>query len=429
MTSFVPEYTLAEQLRKEKRYRDALPHFKTLWDTTPDPDVGWRYAHCLRKLGDLDQALSVARNVSERFPDHSFSRNEIAWALYDKEIKPAKEDSDYQRVTQAASEILGLTEDNLPRNKAILAVLKVAKNDGRWDEVLEWANLVEPEQLEVKPFIPSGPDSKEIMPDREIWYIAKVRALFELGHYDESQALALAAQRDYPDEFFLKRTAAMARAKSGDVQGGYEALVSLQHHPRADWYIYSDIAELELDRGRNREALQWLVKAMDNRVPLRNKVSVVTLIAQVALSLEMTEMSYDHIQLAISIREREGWPIKDKDRQLEQHIVSSMKSIGVAAKAEQRDIRKFEQACRNHWDAITNEGKKKLKGIVKRIPSDKKFTFISTDDLNEDVFVRVEDIPKQCRTEGARVEFYLEESFDKKKNRNSYRASRVTCVR
>jgi tetratricopeptide (TPR) repeat protein len=196
MTDTAPTYEKAEELRKAKNYQDACKQFAQLWQQKPDPYWGWRYAFCLRKLGNIDEAEKIAKEALAKQPENRYSKSELGWILYEKEIKPAKEESNLGRVVHFANEILALNSDALALRLIAMTVMKVAKGRKKWDVVLEWADKLKPEELsnEARSF-----DGKRGMSERETWYVGRSRALFELKHFEEAREFAQKGTQEFPN--------------------------------------------------------------------------------------------------------------------------------------------------------------------------------------------------------------------------------------
>jgi tetratricopeptide (TPR) repeat protein len=135
----LPSYEDAESLRKTDPMK-ALEPFRRLWDETKQFRAARGYAFCLRRQGDVDGAIAVCNAALDLYPDNAFVRNELAWALYLKKIKPAREEGDLRAILSAAEEILSLNPDSLVQRKIGLKVMQVAKANQRWQVVLDWAN-------------------------------------------------------------------------------------------------------------------------------------------------------------------------------------------------------------------------------------------------------------------------------------------------
>ena len=85
MTETVSTFEEAESLRKAKQYKEAKVIFAALWEAEPSPMVGWRYAHCLRKQGDLKSAEEVILEALDLYPKDKWNISEYVWILNEKE--------------------------------------------------------------------------------------------------------------------------------------------------------------------------------------------------------------------------------------------------------------------------------------------------------------------------------------------------------
>jgi len=70
----------ANELRKSKRYKDALEIYRELWDGQHYNEyTAAGLLHCLRKLQHLDEAMTFADEIAARYPDHNWVNLEVAW--------------------------------------------------------------------------------------------------------------------------------------------------------------------------------------------------------------------------------------------------------------------------------------------------------------------------------------------------------------
>ena len=127
MTDSTPDYNTAETLRKNKQYAEAAQHFSALWEQNHSIYIGWRYAHCLRKIERVEEAEQIVRADLEKYPHDKYTKSELGWVLYDKELKPAKEESDLGRAIHFANEIMVLNPEAFAVRLVALAVMKIAK--------------------------------------------------------------------------------------------------------------------------------------------------------------------------------------------------------------------------------------------------------------------------------------------------------------
>jgi tetratricopeptide (TPR) repeat protein len=425
MTENNPTYDTAEVLRNQKKYFEAAKQFEVLWKQKPIAMFGQRYAFCLRKLNKLEEAEAILKEVLEKFPQDKYARSEMGWVLYDKELKPAKEESDLGRAIRFANEIVELNPDPFAVRLVALAVMKVAKGRKKWDTVLNWANKISPADLSNEPQMFDG---RRGMSQREIWYVGRARALLELEQYDDAQIFARQGLGEYPDELFLARTVALALARSGKLDEGAEELRKLLNHRRADWYVKADLAEIEFKRGNLGEAFQLMSDAVSNSQDDEYKLGCFVTLGRISLQLDRLEIAAEHVALAKAVRIENNWSISPDLAQLEQIVIKAYKDIDQPFPTLPSDVKELSRICHKRWKEGAFEGLEFIKGTLKPFDSNKKFAFIKRDDGKEDVFVLLRNIPRKCAQEGARLEFVLEKSFDQKKNRESTQGSKIRCV-
>jgi tetratricopeptide (TPR) repeat protein/cold shock CspA family protein len=426
MNDNAPTFETAEGLRKGKQFPDACAQFSQLWQQKQDSYVGWRYAFCLRKLGRLNEAEKVAKETLLKFPNDQYTKSELGWILYEKEIKPAKEESDLGRVVHFAIEILALNSDTFALRLIATAVMKVAKGKKKWDVVLEWSDKLKPADLSTEARLFDG---KRGMSERETWYVGRSRALLELKRYEEARGFAQQGLREFPNEIFLARTAALAAARMGNLEEAAGELRNLQTHPRADWYLKADLAEVEHLRGNNAEAFRLMCDAMTNSQDDEYKLKNFVTLGQIALALGRNEIAAEHVALAKAVRAANNWSLPEELIELEKAVRQTFARAGQDWPMLPTNDSELSRLCHRRWREGKVEGLTFIRGTLGSINPEKPFAFIKREDSGESVFVLLRDIPRQCAREGARLEFTLKKSFDKKKNRESVQAADIRCLR
>jgi hypothetical protein len=58
------------------------------------------------KIATREDIIAVLKEVLEKFPEDKYAKSEMGWVLYDKELKPAKEESDLGKTLHFANEIV-----------------------------------------------------------------------------------------------------------------------------------------------------------------------------------------------------------------------------------------------------------------------------------------------------------------------------------
>lgn len=421
-----PNYQHAEELRKNGQYSAALNQFAEIWRQNPTSFIGWRYAFCLRKVGQLRDAEKIAREALGKNLEDKFTRTELGWILYEKEIKPVKEEGNLEYITEIANQIFELNPDDMVLAKVALSVIKVAKDQGKWESVLKWTERLVPEKLDNQPMIFNN---KRGMSDRETWYVNRARALFELGHYDEARKCAQKGLVEFPDEIFLRRTAALALALSGDLMGGIAEMRSLLTHPRADWYMKAELAELEYQAGNFTESYRLMCEALlQSRQSDEYKIGNFVTLARISLALGKLEIAAAHVELTVRVRSNKGWQIPADLLQLRSEVQTALQKLNQTRLELPQDPKQLRNLCYRYWQEGKDEGMQFYRGTVKPYPEGRYFTYIERDDGGEDVYVIVRDLPEDCKQPMSRVEFALKKSFDKKKGRESVQAINLRCL-
>jgi tetratricopeptide (TPR) repeat protein/cold shock CspA family protein len=426
MTDSTPDYNTAETLRKNKQYAEAAQHFAALWEQNHSIYIGWRYAHCLRKIERVEEAEQIVRAALEKYPHDKYTKSELGWVLYDKELKPAKEESDLGRAIHFANEIMVLNPEAFAVRLVALAVMKIAKGRGKWEAVLEWASKVEGKDLSNEPRMFEG---RRGMSDRETWYVGRARALLEVERYDEARSFAQQGLVEFPEELFLARTAALALARSGNVQGGADELHKLLTHKRADWYMKADLAELEYRLGNHAEAYRLMCEAVSNPQEDKYKLSCFVTLGEIAMALGKLNIAAEHVALAKAVRAANNWSIPADLVQLEKAVQGGLNAIGQTWPELPQSVEQLSRVCQQRWLEGVTAGLEFIRGTLGAINPDKPFAFIKRVDGDENVFVILKDIPRKCAYEGAWLEFTLKKSFDKKKNRESVQAANIRCAK
>jgi tetratricopeptide (TPR) repeat protein len=417
MTDYGKRYHQAEAHRKSGQFREAEEIFRELWDEYPNPNVGWRWVYCLRKLESAQEAIETARQVGESFPEDEWVRREHAWCIYSHEVKPAQSQRNLERVVRFAQQMVDLTQDELIATRAAFAVIEIAKDRGKWEVVSQWCNRLEPGKLSSESYTYG---EHKGMSDLEQWYYAKVKALVNLKQWPEVRKLALEAAVAFPRKDDFLRWAAQARAYEGDMAGAAEELEGLIRRGNAQWYILSDLARVKLRLGQCEEALRVACRSALAFGEDKAKVNLFSLLAELGLALQQVEFAAYHLALAKAVRLREGWPLKSDLLLLEQRVNAALTNSAPVELST--DPRQLLSVCQVMWRKQVSAGKPRYTGKVCNLPAGKKFGFIAPDGGSENIHVFLRDLPRAAQTVDALVEYSLEPSFDHKKNRESFRA-------
>ena len=120
----------ASELRKQKAYQEASEIFKILWEehrAQCNEWDGWGYAYSLRKIGEPSLACEVGEDVYQKWPDFDLNRSNLAWCIYDIDIKNDTEDikQNENNFFEAVNKIINLVDQDIysPLSRTIFRVI------------------------------------------------------------------------------------------------------------------------------------------------------------------------------------------------------------------------------------------------------------------------------------------------------------------
>ena len=423
MTTFTELKTQADQLRTAGHFEEALPLYEQCWlnhRTECTKWEGWAYAHCLSKQNRYAEALDVCRDVYKLDPTFDYIRNLYAWAIYQTEIK-TDSSNNMERFLKAANAILELTtqaNSYAPYTRTVFEVIKHYKHPFKAREILHWlakldVNLLSAESVA---YTDSSGKNREPASEQEEYYVALAKAQLETAQYQaclETGQLALKTltQFHYNNDIWLQRNMAHAASKLGQADRALTLLKEILLRKR-DWFIQQDIAEIYAQLGDEQQALAYALDAALNFGEIQMKINLYQLLAELLRQANKEDLARKHIALIYSIRQEQNWKIDDqlqrqaKAYQLEPEMLESSEN----AYPQLKQV----------WEKLKFENQTEFQGVIRTILPHGKAGFIETRS-GESYYFKVTSFKEQRSklTDGLAVRFYVEESFDAKKNRKS----------
>lgn len=413
----------ANHLRQEGRYADASPLYEQLWNKTKDQYDGAGLLNCLRKLSQFEKALPLAEELAQEFPDFDWVRNETIWTLIEGKLNKIGDKEPIDKIIGVANEIMKYRPDGIAAKIVVFKVLKSAKAIGDWDIVYDWVDNLSPEKLSTKPIIDD--EGREGWCDQSLWYNYKIRSMIEKDRAD--------AILEFIDDIinkFLKQKKFFLRLKAlafhklnrlDEAEACYKELCSLR---KPDWWLLHEYALVLRDKGSKEEALQKMYRAANNHARLESMVTLFEDIGILCKELGKNEIAIAHYLLSSLVRREQGWSISDSLK----NAIAELNQI-LDYKQEPFSLKEALNICRTEWNKIASEQgtistkrepKRGLSGKVSLGREDLPFCFISGDD-KESYFCFKADLPKEIE-DGQKVVFNAIPSFDKKKNKESWKA-------
>jgi len=420
----------ADELRKQGKYIEAIPLYRELIKTSTSSYPTRWLVNCLRKSGDTDAAFQVGQEALKKFPNDQYLRSEMAWVIYDRDIKPGREANDFGRVVNASRRALQMDPQNkLLTSTTCQAVIKTGKktNNPDWKTIAEFADKIDPASLSTEKR--KNNDGKQYLSEREDWYVNAAHAHLKCGDFDRAEEIAKEGLLLFKDEIFLIRTIAHAQFQSGDVQNALETMRPLLNHPRTGWYIRSELAEMEIKQGNLAEAYRLLCQALLTKQDDKFKVNDLETFASLANRMEKLTEANTALAFAIAIRTGAGWSLPESLKAAQRECKLAFQNAGIGQPEPAEDLKVLAKKCYSIWNEGALEGVERQRGKVTQVRPDRKYAFIQPLDGREGVIVFMRDLPRDCAVDGIVVEYSLEKSFDIKKNRDSFKAVQVQKVK
>jgi len=417
----------ASDLRKSGRYADALPVFVELQQSGDEYGLAGSL-NCLRKLGRFDEALALARRSDPAGQRMDWTKAEIVWTHIQGRLLRLPESASLNDMLAVADDICRLGPEDVAMKAVAFAVAKKAKNADRWDIAGQWIEKVNPDALSGESM--RGESGREGWSDKSLWHNYRVRALVETGRHREALPLAEKAIAGFPAQrrFFL-RLKALALHGLGDTDSALDIYQSLCAGGRADWWMVGEYGRMLVDAGKPSEGIPVLAAAAQCRAPLDLKVKLVSDLGNAAYAEGQPRAALCHFLLCRSIRTRRNWSVPDELARRIEEITGQGDFAELLRQNEEELLRE----CQNIWARLARpersvqrprrNPRKGMIGAVRLGPSERPFCYIVAAG-GESVFAWKQDLPVGL-SDGAVVDFTASPSYDKKKGRESWKASDV----
>lgn len=412
-------FTRAEETRKEGQFKQAAELFTHLWNAEKSESNGWRLLSCLRNIQSRDIAWQILYEASELIPDSFLIRSQHSWMLYDFELADAKAKKAFSKIIEVADKIFDLSTDGILLNLTVFAAIDAAKALNQPEKILLYLAMLDASKLDKRPREFRG---NKIISWCERWYFACINALFELEKFVECRETCLSAYKDFPKKTEFARKAALCLSGLNQPEDAANELENLVRGRRVPWYMYADLSKLHFECGFTEKSWTNCCLAAQANGELKTKVNLFQLMARILLVKGNRDGASAHAYFAAQLRTEQGWGVPDDLSEL-------LCSLNV--QSEGHDTGSLLDICRKYWSNQImssdsgKDSKKRYNGILLLKNSQLPFAFIKSDDFEENVYVKMADVPDNLRHDSAQISFYIQSSFDTKKNRESFRAVEI----
>ena len=354
-----------------------------------------------------DEAEKIYKTAYDEDPEAFtiWDRRFYVWALYHLHIKNPSSEDELVKSCELISELLIQEDTNKVKvcayTTSMLKIINYFKDNAY--ECLKWLDMLNPKLLNSNPrsMNRDGRISK-FYSDKEKWYSLKTKHLLDMGEYEETIKFADEALNEL-DEFvnnsdiWFKWRIAIANK---DLDNYDEALKYLEEiiNSKNDWFILKELAEIYSLNGDYDLALRYAIDAALAKGDIKYKINLYRLLDEIFIAKDMDEDSESIVELIEAIEDDENFV-------------------------------EIEKELKERWVEIKFNNQQRSYGTISNILSHGKAGFIKADD-GESYYFNIYEIQgdKSKVKEGDYVSFFLEESFDKKKNKKTLNAVNINIV-
>ena len=409
--SFLSDYDIirqnADALMAEKKYADALPLYRSLWEGFREKCNewdGWHYAFCLKQLKDYKAALDICRQAYKLNPDFEPVKGLYAWCIYYTEItSQVKDEAQFFRAAEAITHLAKQDDKYSAYSATIFKVLEYLTNKFPYpaDKILEWTGKLNPQVLDDKSFAFTDKEGKEreTASKKEQYYMLHSRALLEKGAFDEcirtcEEGLKTFDKLHYDNDVWFRWRIALSYEGLGEFEKSLHLQLELLQ-TKKEWFIQKEIAEQYYRLGDYKKALQYALDSALNFGDTNKKINT-------------------YIVLTNSLKQLG----KNEEALLHENFIASLKNREQNKEAES-ELRKL-------WNRLKFDTQPQYTGKIKTILPSGKAGFVETD-KGKSYYFSLRDF--RGKREKAQVNqlvtFYLEEGYDAKKDKKTMNAVRV----
>jgi tetratricopeptide (TPR) repeat protein len=432
----------AKDHRKANRFEEAVILYETAYN---DPNIIlnnwdiWGYVHSLRKTGHLEKSIELSEKHIVEYPEFSNLKNNLVWAHFDKSIrkfdshKVSETEHALERIYSLQGQVEITDESTIPCPFTVGAfkVLKAYKKPNfNTSKIRYWLDKLDPLKLSKKEQTTVSEDTKErkLASDFENYYSYLATLLYKERKFQESIevsefALANIQKLHYDNNIWFKRRIALCYIELGDLSKGEEILKSLDTGKGDKWFIESDISLIYFEQNDYEKALRYALKAAKNLGDDLMKINLYVHLARIFFKLQKPAEAKVHAELIIAIKQANDARI---DLELQKLITYFKLDI-----SQRFDLRNKKREAEKIWDEYLFEGQEKLTGTINKILPNGKAGFIKQDSSRETYYFNFSSVKarKQDIKEGKSVKFFLKNSFDKKKNKESKEAIEIVILK
>lgn len=418
----------AKQLRSQGSHQEAVLIYQEIY-VPNDKWLAWEYADSLKKSGDIDGCIDIAKQNYEKYPDFKYNSDLLAWSLYEKYIKNINKEP----VIESKEKILEIGEfitsicthnDKVPYELTVFNIIEfLKKKDTKASIILYWLEKLEREKISKNTyqFTDHKGQTREGASRLEKYFAVKTKALLSEGLYKEcvdtcDLALAEINEFHYDNDVWIKRNKYYSLGLLGNETYAIDKIIELTNF-KDYWFLYAIISRLYLSLSDLKNALLFALRAAYTNDPPTMKVNFYCELAGILEKYGKEDIALKHYLFSKKVRDENNWRLPNSIRDKIAHL---------ARKHSPQDVTLIE--LKEYW---LNELYRLLPshvGTISKILPNRKAGFIKTDNLS--FYFKTSSINngRGKIVEGLQVSFLVIDSYDPKKKQKTKEAAYIRML-
>ena len=376
----------------------------------------------LRKGGQRPRALQIGREALRRDPDDGHVRTAVGWCLWEeiKELLTAGNQGGWPTIIRYLKALSKWAHDGAQYGSysrfdalplSVTFVMQRELKAERYEHVLEAAEFATPSLL-------SNLKSGEFPSPRASWLSSVTKAMVETERWDgllklETESSALVDPKDGGEWIWYRFS--LAHQHTGDMTGALRLFDKAFPQPAQQWQLVAR-ARLLSATERDDEALDHARRALSGSNGAEDLVKLHDALHLIARLLARSEPDRALAHAAIVSAAREAMGFKEDDKLRETIAILGVSSVPPADSTTMAQ----QQAW---WKQAVDA--RRLSGVVATHLPHGGAGFITGNDGESYYFSKKKDDSRPLIPVGTHVTFEPVKSFDKKKGRDSLRATKV----